>query len=273
MLDPLLLSPGQFHQREEKDPKKVKEGGGKGSESRGLHVSIASASKLSRSNVTVLEPESGPPTEQPAQPAEGRKQKRKGEDWEKSRSTWPVYLSSSSLRPRRSWIGRTESTFQLAVSPKRPSAARTKFRICSCSPHCPGLRHLLVSTAPVIKNADDEPDQSSQETAEEAEAKGLALKTQGNEALMAGHYPEAGREFLCLKRRPDHGPDTLARYVNPRAIIRRTTHADALLGSWTLCPDADALPRRPLNFPAPSTIQRYGKPHHRQHALLASGLG
>ncbi|EJK59049.1 hypothetical protein THAOC_20784 [Thalassiosira oceanica] len=32
-------------------------------------------------------------------------------------------------------------------------------------------------------------------------------------------------------------------------------------------------PRRPLNFPAPSTIQRYGKPHHRQHALLASGLG
>ena len=48
---------------------------------------------------------------------------------------------------------------------------------------------------PVIKNADDEPDQSSQETAEEAEAKGLALKTQGNEALMAGHYPEAVHHY------------------------------------------------------------------------------
>ncbi|EJK46379.1 hypothetical protein THAOC_34958 [Thalassiosira oceanica] len=29
-------------------------------------------------------------------------------------------------------------------------------------------------------------------------------------------------------------------------------------------------PHRPLNFPAPSTIQRYGKPHHRQHALRAT---
>lgn len=48
---------------------------------------------------------------------------------------------------------------------------------------------------PEIKNADDEPDLSAQETAEEAEAKGLALKAQGNEALMAGHYPEAAHHY------------------------------------------------------------------------------
>ncbi|EJK54640.1 hypothetical protein THAOC_25714, partial [Thalassiosira oceanica] len=82
---------------------------------------------------------------------------------------------------------------------------------------------------------------------------------------------------------------TLARYVNPRAIIRVTpsTHAarrrrrpseQAAAGSsgtdvGRYAPMPMPRPRRPLNFPAPSTIQRYGKPHHRQHALLASGLG
>ncbi len=44
---------------------------------------------------------------------------------------------------------------------------------------------------PEIKNADDEPDLSASESKEEAEAKGLALKDQGNQALMAGHYTEA----------------------------------------------------------------------------------
>mmetsp|Transcript_9136 Transcript_9136/g.19509 ORF Transcript_9136/g.19509 Transcript_9136/m.19509 type:complete len:533 (+) Transcript_9136:176-1774(+) len=44
---------------------------------------------------------------------------------------------------------------------------------------------------PEIKNVDDEPDLSASESKEEAEAKGLALKDQGNQALMAGHYTEA----------------------------------------------------------------------------------
>ncbi len=42
-----------------------------------------------------------------------------------------------------------------------------------------------------IKNVDDEPDMSACESAEMAEANGLALKDQGNAALMAGHYNEA----------------------------------------------------------------------------------
>ena len=42
-----------------------------------------------------------------------------------------------------------------------------------------------------IKNVDDEPDLSACESAEDAEANGLALKDKGNAALMAGHYNEA----------------------------------------------------------------------------------
>ncbi|KAL7551640.1 hypothetical protein ACHAWF_014822 [Thalassiosira exigua] len=58
---------------------------------------------------------------------------------------------------------------------------------------------------PEIKNADDEPDLSSTESAEEAERKGLALKDEGNAALKAGHYPEAAHHYSSgLSHLPDN---------------------------------------------------------------------
>lgn len=58
---------------------------------------------------------------------------------------------------------------------------------------------------PEIKNVDDEPDLSANESKEEAEAKGLALKDEGNTALMAGHYSEAIHHYsTALSHLPDN---------------------------------------------------------------------
>lgn len=58
---------------------------------------------------------------------------------------------------------------------------------------------------PTIKNVDDEPDQSGNESKEEAETKGLALKDEGNESLKAGHYTEAIHHYsTALSHLPDN---------------------------------------------------------------------
>ena len=61
------------------------------------------------------------------------------------------------------------------------------------------------ATLPEIKNVDDEPDLSANESAEEAETKGLALKDQGNTALKEGHYTEAIHHYsTALSHLPDN---------------------------------------------------------------------
>mmetsp|Transcript_49574 Transcript_49574/g.105350 ORF Transcript_49574/g.105350 Transcript_49574/m.105350 type:complete len:104 (+) Transcript_49574:97-408(+) len=58
---------------------------------------------------------------------------------------------------------------------------------------------------PEIKNADDEPDLSANESKEEAETKGLALKDEGNAALKDGHYSEAVHHYsMGLSHLPDN---------------------------------------------------------------------
>lgn len=58
---------------------------------------------------------------------------------------------------------------------------------------------------PTIKNADDEPDLSSTESAEEASIKGLTLKDEGNDALKAGHFTEAVHHYsAALAHLPDN---------------------------------------------------------------------
>ena len=61
------------------------------------------------------------------------------------------------------------------------------------------------ATLPEIKNVDDEPDLSANESAEEAETKGLALKDEGNTALKEGHYTEAIHHYsTALSHLPDN---------------------------------------------------------------------
>eukprot|EP00579_Thalassiosira_antarctica_P002622 CAMPEP_0201874116 /NCGR_PEP_ID=MMETSP0902-20130614/6461_1 /ASSEMBLY_ACC=CAM_ASM_000551 /TAXON_ID=420261 /ORGANISM="Thalassiosira antarctica, Strain CCMP982" /LENGTH=528 /DNA_ID=CAMNT_0048400909 /DNA_START=36 /DNA_END=1622 /DNA_ORIENTATION=+ len=58
---------------------------------------------------------------------------------------------------------------------------------------------------PEIKNVDDEPDLSASESKEEAQIKGLAVKDEGNAALMAGHYTEAIHHYsTALSHLPDN---------------------------------------------------------------------
>jgi len=62
-----------------------------------------------------------------------------------------------------------------------------------------------IEALPEIKNIDDEPDLSHQESAEEAETKGLALKDEGNTALKEGHYTEAIHHYsTALSHLPDN---------------------------------------------------------------------
>jgi len=61
------------------------------------------------------------------------------------------------------------------------------------------------ATLPEIKNVDDEPDLSANESKEEAETKGLALKDEGNTALKEGHYTEAIHHYsTALSHLPDN---------------------------------------------------------------------
>lgn len=58
---------------------------------------------------------------------------------------------------------------------------------------------------PEIKNADDEPDLSANESMEEAKIKGLVLKDEGNNALKEGRYSEASHHYsMALSHLPDN---------------------------------------------------------------------
>jgi len=87
-------------------------------------------------------------------------------------------------------------------------------------------------TFPEIKNVDDEPDLSLNESAEEAETMGISLKEQGNAALMAGHYTEAVHHYsTALSHLPDNAiilsnrAQAYIKLENYGVAIQDATHA------------------------------------------------